>query len=138
MSSYATNHHPNEHNNNNNTCDYRPEYDTSNPHKSGYQTTQTTASGSSYATYGVYGDVAQSSGSNLAGISSASTANGSVSGTLSYRKPDAKRKVCLAPDLVLLLIRSSSLSLSTLFLSAVPDGLSSFYLFSFLVMYSLW
>ncbi|KNZ58396.1 uncharacterized protein VP01_1937g3 [Puccinia sorghi] len=94
MSSYATNHHPNDHS----SCDYRPEYDTTNPHKSGYQTTQTTASGSSYATYGVYGDVAQSSGSNLAGISSASTGNGSASGTVSYRKPDAKRKLVVTGD----------------------------------------
>ncbi|POW18875.1 hypothetical protein PSHT_05311 [Puccinia striiformis] len=97
MSSYAGNHQANDHHNSS-SCDYRPEYDISNPNKSGYQTTQTTASGSSYATYGVYGDVAQSSGSNLAGLSSASTGNGSTQGAHSYRKPDAKRKLVVTGD----------------------------------------
>ncbi|PLW33210.1 hypothetical protein PCASD_09515 [Puccinia coronata f. sp. avenae] len=86
MSSYAR---IQQHPNNRCSCDYRPEYDTRNPHKSGYQNT---ASGSSYATYGVYGDVAQSSGSNLDALNSGFSANPTASGTLSYRKPDAKRK----------------------------------------------
>ncbi|PLW46862.1 hypothetical protein PCANC_06570 [Puccinia coronata f. sp. avenae] len=92
MSSYAR---IQQHPNNRCSCDYRPEYDTRNPHKSGYQNT---ASGSSYATYGVYGDVAQSSGSNLDALNSGFSANPTASGTLSYRKPDAKRKLVVTGD----------------------------------------